>query len=218
MASPLATTIWPVLGLRVTTPRLELRTIDEELGAELAELAAGGIHDPATMPFAMAWSDVPPPQLQRNTLQYYWRTLAEWTPVAWTCQFATIVDGLVVGTTALFAKDFGVLRTFETGSWLGKAHQGRGIGAEMRVATLQLGFAGLVALTATTGAFVDNPRSLGVTRKLGYREVEPEAKVRRGERGIVRKFVMDREHWEAHVRRDDITIAGLDPCLELFGV
>ena len=27
--------------------------------------------------FAMAWSDVPPPQLQRNTLQYYWRALAE---------------------------------------------------------------------------------------------------------------------------------------------
>lgn len=218
MATPLATTIWPVFGLRVRTPRVELRPIDETLGAELAELAAGGIHDPATMPFAMAWSDVPPPQLQRNTMQHYWRTLANWTPSDWDCQFATLVDGAVVGTTALFAKDFALLRTFETGSWLGRAHQGQGIGAEMRVATLQFGFAGLGALRATTGAFADNPSSLGVTGKLGYREVEAEPKVRRGERALVRKFVMDRAHWEAAVRRDDIAIEGLDACRELFGV
>ena len=218
MATALAVSIWPVLGLRVTTPRLELRPIDEELGAELAQLAAGGIHDPADMPFAMPWSDVAPPLLQRNTIQYYARTLAEWTPASWNCQFATIVDGAVVGTTALFAKEFGLLRTFETGSWLGRDHQGRGIGAEMRVASLQLGFAGLDAERATTGAFADNPRSLGVTAKLGYREVEGELKVRRGQRAEIRRFVMDRAHWEAQLRRDDITIEGLDACRELFGV
>ncbi len=218
MASPLAVRIWPVLGLSVVTPRLELRAIDEELGAELAELAAGGIHDPASMPFAMPWSDVPPPQLQRNTMQYYARMRAEWTPTAWSCNFATVVEGTVVGTTGLFAKNFGLLRTFETGSWLGRAHQGSGIGSEMRVATLQFGFAGLDALCGTTGAFADNPRSLGVTAKLGYREIEPEPKVRRGERAITRRFVMDRDHWDAHVRRDDITIDGLEACRELFGL
>lgn len=192
--------------------------MDEELGAELAELAAGGIHDPALMPFAMPWSDVPPPQLQRNTFQYYARKRAEWTPSSWDCPFAAIVDGEVVGTTAIFAKDFGLLRTFETGSWLGRAHQGRGIGAEMRIAMLRLGFDGLGAIRATTGAFADNPSSLGVTAKLGYREIEPEAKVRRGEPASVRRFVLDREDWAARPRRDDITIEGLDACLELFGV
>ena len=38
----------------------------------------------------------------------------------------------------------------------------------MRIATLHLGFLGLDALEASTGAFEDNLASLGVTRKLGY--------------------------------------------------
>lgn len=47
----------PLAGLRVRTPRLELRTPDpEDLGA-LAGLAARGVHDPAVQPFTMAWTD-----------------------------------------------------------------------------------------------------------------------------------------------------------------
>jgi hypothetical protein len=38
-----------------------------------------------------------------------------------------------------------MLREFESGSWLGREHQGRGLGKEMREATLHLGFEGLGA-------------------------------------------------------------------------
>src|SRR6187551_2377269 len=142
--------IWPLFDLTVTTPRLELRFIDDTLGPELAELAALGIHDPAVMPFGIEWTDVPPPQLQRNSLQWYWNCRATWQPTSWRCEFVVLVDGEVVGSTSLFADQFAALRRFETGSWLGRAHQGKGLGKEMRAATLHLGFAGLGAQLATT--------------------------------------------------------------------
>lgn len=69
--------IWPLFDLRVSTPRLTLRYVTDELGGQLADLAAAGIHDPATMPFSEPWTDAPPPLLQRNAMQYYWRCRAE---------------------------------------------------------------------------------------------------------------------------------------------
>src|SRR4051812_11182861 len=47
---------WPLFGLRVCTPRLELRYVDDELARALAELAIDGIHPPDTMPFNVPWS------------------------------------------------------------------------------------------------------------------------------------------------------------------
>ena len=76
--------------------------------------------------------------------------------------------GVLVGLQELMAKDFAVTRTVETGSWLGAAHQGDGIGTEMREAVLQFAFDHLKATRADSGAFVDNPRSLRVSEKLGY--------------------------------------------------
>ena len=94
--------------------------------------------------------------------------------------------------------DFPVLRTFETGSWLGLAHQGRGIGKEMRAAVLHFGFAGLGGLRAETAAYHDNHSSLGVTRSLGYQDDGTEIKVRRGRRDHHLRFKMERADWEPH--------------------
>jgi hypothetical protein len=64
--------IWPLFDLRVVTPRLELRYIDDELATALSTLAARGVHDPGFMPFSIPWTEVEPPLQQRNTMQYYW--------------------------------------------------------------------------------------------------------------------------------------------------
>ena len=160
--------VWPLFDLQVRTPRLELRYIDDEMATELALLAAKGIHPPDFMPFAMPWSEEPSPLLERNTMQFYWRCRAELSPAKWNIPLAVLVEGAVVGTTGLITHDFQVLRTFETGSWLGREHQGAGIGKEMRIATLHLGFLGFGAQRATTGAWEDNGPSLGVTNSLGY--------------------------------------------------
>lgn len=81
---PLSSAIWPLFDLGVSTPLLSLRYVTDELGQDLADLAALGIHDPATMPFGEPWTDAPPPELQRNTLRYYWRCKAETSSDAWT--------------------------------------------------------------------------------------------------------------------------------------
>ena len=206
---------WPLFDVVVRTPRLELRYPDDDLVVRLAALAADGVHDPAFMPFSHPWTDRPPGELERGTLQWHWSNRGTWTPSAWTCDFAVMVDGEPVGAQGLNAKDFTTLLTFETGSWLGRAHQGRGIGKEMRAAVLHFGFAGLGAEFATTGAFDDNDASLGVTRALGYRPNGETYEVRRGAPARHLRYLMPRADWERR-RRDDIAIEGLDRALELF--
>ena len=210
--------VWPFFDLGVRTPRLELRYIDDELATELALLAAKGIHDPGFMPFSIPWSEVPSPQMERNTLQFYWRCRADTTPAAWNINLATIVDGAVVGTTGLMTHDFATLRQFETGSWLGRAYQGQGIGKEMRVAALHVGFVGFGAQWATTVAWEDNQPSLGVTNSLGYAPAGNRRAVRSEQPGVLRAFEMSRADFEQRLQRDDITLHGVDACLPLLGL
>ena len=210
--------IWPLFDLRIRTPRLEVRYADDELCTELALLAARGIHDPEFMPFAMPWSDVASPELERNALQFQWRCRAETTPNHWSVNFATIVDGHVIGTTSLGGDNFPILRQFETGSWLGREFQGKGFGKEMRIASLQLGFAGFFAEFATTGAYADNGPSLGVTNSIGYVEAGRRRVVRRASPAEMIGFQMSRDHWQRHVRRDDIELFGVEAARELLGI
>jgi RimJ/RimL family protein N-acetyltransferase len=204
--------------LRVITPRIELRYVDDQLGVELGQLAAKGVHDADFMPFALPWTDASSPQLERNSLQWYWRCRAETSPARFHLGLAVIVDGTAVGTTSLEGIDFATLRQFETGSWLGRQFQGHGIGKEMRRATLHLGFEGLGATLATTSAFFDNGPSLGVTRHLGYTSTGISRKVRRDVCADSLTFEMTLEHWQRSVRRDDITVEGLEPCLPILGL
>ena len=193
------------------------RYVDEALAIAFAEVIRDGIHDPATMPFDVPWTDEPSPDLERNSLRHWWRTKAETNADHWALTLAVIVEGQCVGATSLVADDFPVLRTFETGSWLGRRFQGRGIGTEMRLASLQLGFQGLDARQATTTAFVDNAVSLAVTRRLGYEPNGMAVKKRRGEHAEQYRFRMSRTAW-ASIGRDDITLSGVGPCLELLGL
>ena len=209
---------WPLFELRVRTPQLELRYPDDETAAALADRAAHGVHDPDTMPFAMPWTDVKPPELQRNSMQYVWRTRADWTADAWDLPMAVWVEGEPVGVQGMMAKHFKLRRSFETGSWLARSVQGRGIGKEMRAAMLHLGFAGLGADWAHTAAWHDNEPSLGVTRALGYTPNGETVDVRRNETGeTMLAFRMSRADWQAR-QRDDIVIENLEPCLPLFGL
>ena len=206
---------WPLFDLRIRTPRLELRPPDEGLDAEMARLAAAGIHDPEFMPFTEPWTDVPSPQLERNAVQHYWRNRAEWAPDRWFLRLAVFSEGQLVGTQDLNAERFAILRTVDTGSWLGRAHQGQGIGKEMRAAALHLAFEGLGAVMAYSAAWEDNAASLGVSRALGYVENGDKISLRRDQPARMINLKLPRERWQ---RRDDIVIENLEPCLELLGI
>ena len=207
---------WPLFALRVRTPRLELRYPDDDLAAEVADLGARGIHEPGYRPFLRAWDEVPPPHQQRNTLQHMWSARATWSPTTWHCPLAVLVDGEAAGVQGLVADHFGTRRVVGTGSWLGRRHQGRGLGTEMRAAVLHLAFAGLGATRAESGAWHDNGPSLGVSRRLGYRENGDEWLLRGDEPDREVRLVLTRERWEPQ-RRDDIELDGLEPCLPFFG-
>ncbi|WP_246053188.1 GNAT family N-acetyltransferase [Actinocorallia herbida] len=208
---------WPIFGLRVRTPRLELRLPrDSELDA-LAEVAAAGVHPPDLMPFAFPWTDAPPEKVARNVLQYSWRCLAGWTAQDWKLPLTVFADGSPIGIQELYAQDFTVARHAETGSWLGLAHQGRGHGTEMRAAILELAFTGLGARTVGSAAHTDNPASHAVSRRVGYRENGRRFSAVQGRPVEDTLYLVDRESWSAH-RGVETEITGLAPCLPLFGL
>ncbi|MEV4342479.1 GNAT family N-acetyltransferase [Streptomyces sp. NPDC049590] len=211
------TTHWPLAGLRLTTPRLELRLPHPEELAALASLAAEGVHEPAVQPFTVAWTDVPPDQRARDVLQYHWRRWGDWRPENWELNLVALRDGVVVGTQGIGARDFPVRREVNTGSWLGRAHQGQGLGTEMRAAVLHLAFAGLGAQHAVSGAYTDNAASLAVSRKLGYREDGIERHAVRGRPAVLRRLRLTAEPWQRH-QPVPVEMAGLPACLPWFGL
>ena len=104
------------------------------------------------------------------------------------------VDGKPIGVQGLEAEHFRAVRSVETGSWLGRAHQGQGMGREMREAILHLAFAGLEAEEALSGALRTTPppwppRVWWGSRRTGRRE-------RRDGCGRTVRFRMGREAWE----------------------
>ena len=206
---------WPLFDLVVRTPRLELRLPREEEFADLIELVDHGVHDPETMPFFVPWTDLEPAQRAREIAQWLWGHRANWSPDKWTLTMAVFVDGQPVGMQDVAAENFRAVRSVETGSWLGLAHQGQGLGREMREAILHLAFAGLGAEEALSGAFEDNGASLATSRSVGYQE-NGEARGRRRD-GSARtvRFRIGRDAWETR-RRDDIEIVGVDGCLGMF--
>lgn len=190
-----AASTWPLAALRLTTDRLELRP-DDDLGlAELANLAAAGVHPPEAMPFSTPWTDGTPEEVARSTLQYHWRCRGNLTPRGWTVNFVVRADGRVVGTQGVSATDFGALRTVRTGSWLGLAYQGRGIGIEMRRAVLAWAFE-LGAEVAQSAAFDDNPASIAVSRRIGYQDDGVDVVLRRGRPAELRRFRLTATAWK----------------------
>ncbi len=208
---------WPLFDLEVRTPRLTLRYLDDRLAVELLAVAARGVHDPATMPFSVPWTDLPSPQMEQEAMRFYWQSRAATRPESWRLLHAVIVDGEVVGAADLFADGYPSLRQFTTGSWLGLEFQGRGLGKEMRMAALTLGFDGLGAEFALTAAWHDNAASLGVT---GRWDTTTSARARVLRRGVPDEqlaFRMPRDHWDT-IRRDDITLHGVEAAREFLGV
>jgi RimJ/RimL family protein N-acetyltransferase len=133
------------------------------------------------MPFVTAWTDDTPQNRALSTLRWHWEKRAALR--------TGVVDPALprpprrrgrrhagVGWDR-FRGDAG---TVATGSWLGLRHQRRGIGTEMRAAVLLFAFDHSARRIARSAAFVDNPASLRVSEKLGYRRDGTESVARRG--------------------------------------
>jgi RimJ/RimL family protein N-acetyltransferase len=186
--------VFPPLGLRVSAGPLELRGIGDDDLVTLAGLAVDGIHEPERMPFLVPWTDTPPEDLPLGFVQHHWGIRSRWSRDAWALELGVRFEGELVGVQAVSTTDFLVTRTGETGSWLGRRHQGRGIGTAMRQAMCALCLDHLGFTQITSGAFVDNPASLAVSRTVGYRDNgERRLQRRPGELAVNRSLVLSPE-------------------------
>jgi RimJ/RimL family protein N-acetyltransferase len=211
--------VWPLFGLRLRIGDLELRVPRDDDLAELAELTREPLHDPATTPFFVPWTDEPEDRRVRGTLQWHWRCRAEWSPDDWRLELVASRRGEIVGTQGMHARHFVLTREVETGSWVGRRHQGQGVATAMRRATLHLAFAGLGATRARSAAFEDNAASLAVSEKLGYRRDGTETHKRRDRQATIVRLLLCREQWTGRAAAwPQVDIEGLPGCLAEFGL
>jgi RimJ/RimL family protein N-acetyltransferase len=215
--APMLIDHWPLLRLRLITPRLELRLpTGEELG-DLADLAAEGMHDPGSTPFLVSWPALPPKDRARALVQRHWRHRGDWSADDWSLDLAVFADGQVVGQQGYLGPQLSGLREVSTFSWLGVRQHGKGIGTQMRAAALHLAFAGLGATDAISGAFDNNISSLRVSEKLGYQPDGIERLAAHGQVTTTRRLRLTRDRWEA-TGQAPVTITGLTQCLPMFGL
>lgn len=210
--------VWPPFGLRIRTPRLELRLpTDEELGDLAERLAMPDAVVTAESAHLMPWSRLPSPAVERGTIRWAWRWRAALSPESWRLPlgvFAHTAPEVAIGSMDLMADDFAVTRTVGTGSWLLREHAGQGFGTEARAAVLEFAFRELGAVEARSQALTDNGPSNGVSRRLGYRTdgsrlIAVEGVARRHVR-----WVMPAGDWHSPV---PVEITGAEPLRVMLG-
>jgi RimJ/RimL family protein N-acetyltransferase len=205
----------PLFGVVMRTPRLALRLGTPTEIDELGRLARDGIHPPDEMPFGVAWSDrISEPGFPDEFAAYHAETLASWRADSWRLDLLVWEGASIVGSQGLSGERFGTKRVVGTGSWLGRAAQGRGIGTEMRTAVLELAFRGLGAVAATSGWLEGNVASGRVSEKLGYHETGMSEMSPRGVPVAHHDMRLERSAWVPPVA---VEISGLEPALALFG-
>ena len=205
---------WPLRHLVLRTPRLELRPDDDPGLFELVDVALAGVHDPAEMPFYVPWTDTLPDGRGLGLLQHFWGQRAKFAAKDWVISFVVRHECRAIGVQDIGARDFGVLREVNTGSWLGKEFHGNGFGTEMRVAVLQFAFDHLGAHIARSAAWQGNHASNRVSAKLGYVHDGTIGAAPRGERLEHVRLRLDKADF---VRPEwNTTVEGLAECVQLI--
>ncbi len=210
--------LWPLAGLRLRSPHMELRPPTDDDLPELAELYPHDVPFDPTLPVAEQ------PECARSrqaVLRHVWRSRAELEPVAWRICFAAYHDGRLVGQQDLKATDFPTRRIVESSSWIGAEFRGRGLAKAMRAIVLYLAFEGFDARAAESESAEGNDAALGVTRSLGY---TPSGDTYALHEGVVQHMMwsrLTRERWALQRQGYGtglITVEGLEPCREMLGL
>lgn len=218
VAESLRVTGWPLYDLMVRTPRLTLRYASDADLQSLAGSRAGMVLHPGEEPFdGDSTSYMSGPEAQWKAMAGERTARAKTSPDWWHLSFPVLVDGQLVGQQNITGVDFRELRTVTSFSFLARSHQGQGLGREMRAAVLHLAFAGIGAERAESDGFADNAASIGVSRALGYAPNGTMLAPRPSGSSLMLRFLLTRERWQ-QIRRSDIEIRGLAPCLPLLGL
>lgn len=208
--------LWPPYAVRITEGDLTLAVVRDDDLPELVDLVLNGVHDPEKMPFNVPWTLEDPQTLPASLVRYYSRIRADFDPDKFDLLFAVRVAGEFVGVQGLHTENFRITRTGETGSWLGRSCQGRGLGTRMRRAICAFAFDHLGATEIMSGAFLDNPASLAVSAKVGYvPNGRMRMKRREDELAVNQKLVLTPEHF---VRGAPIEVCGAAQLRSFLGL
>lgn len=205
---------WPPYALAITCGDLSVRVVRDDDLPELIELVLDGVHTPDTMPFSVPWTRVSAERAPAEHSRYHWASRPLVRPSDLVLNCAVRVAGELVGVQDLRGKYFGVTRSAQTGSWLGRRFHGRGIGTRMRQAVCAFGFDVLGAAELRSSAFTDNTASLAVSRKVGYRSDGTSVADREGVAASEQRLLL-RPEWL--VRPDQpVDYRGTDPLLHFL--
>jgi hypothetical protein len=91
--------LWPLFGLLIETPRLQLRLPREDELPALAR-AARDIAGPDGPRLQMPWMYGGSPDMERQLLQRHWRALAHWKPASWHLPLAVFLASRSRGRSA----------------------------------------------------------------------------------------------------------------------
>ncbi len=149
----------PHPDLRIETDRLVLRPLTE---ADLDTLT----HEINDLAVARMTSRVPHPYSRRDAEDFLRHTRAR-RGTAHAIQLSSEYNGRLIGGVGLLSLPFQP----EIGYWLGRAHWGKGLATEQARALIRYGFDVLRLPLVRARAFADNPASLRVQAKLGFRKI-----------------------------------------------
>lgn len=209
------TSSWPFDQLTIIGPELVLRPVRD---ADIAPLVAVFPDDFDLDPSFPPLRGVPcAADRVRRLAQSIWRHRGCWTVDDWSLDFGVWRDGEPIGIQTLEGTKFPTDRTVDTASWIAKPLRGNGFGRQARKAVLTFAFEQLDAQRAITSALTTNHASLGVSRRLGYRDdgITPHDT---GD-GVVdlQHLVVDRTDWVAD-DREAFAVNGFDTCRPFFGL
>lgn len=199
-------------GLNLAVGSVELTPVTDAVAAALGRLLPGDVELDPTI-------DVPPGPLGRALAfrESIDRARRSWTPQAWAFPFAVRVDGVLLGVQWLESVDWLTAREVDSSSWLVPTARGSGIGTASRRAVLSYSFGSLGAVAAISSAWAENVASLGVSRRLGYRETH-RTPHRHGPRaGELVYLRLTRAEWDASRLGEGVRVTASPATLARFG-
>ena len=206
-------------GLRIRTPRVELRIPTNNDIKVLHRVARGGIHDPAVMPFADPWTDKPEPEFGRSMqaeLRQGRNTIGR---TGWNVPF--VVRARDVGSPLLgvaWLRSTEEPGRFETSAWIARRFQGKGYGREVEAAVLAFAFEQCGAQEVSAGTFAFNGAGRSLARGAGFVETPADPVLNRGELAEYVTLTLDAAGYRNHAGNIPVTVAGFDRVAHMFPV
>lgn len=208
--------VFPPFGLLISTSRVALRPITDEVLADLIQVAQQGIHDRGVMPFFYPWTEASGEELAVGLAQYHWALRAGWNRECWTLDLAIEYEGEIVGIQGISSDNYLATRTCTTGSWIGMKYQGQRIGTRSRQAICAFCFDHLDAEWVVSEAYEDNSQSLAVSRRVGYVSNGVRRRLRGSEDSqLSREMVLTADRFN---RGDPITVSGISAFRKFVGL